>query len=60
MKPLIFIVNYIGPGLDGGVIAAVLGFFAAIILALFAIIWYPIKKLIEKLKNKKTGENSHN
>jgi uncharacterized membrane protein len=60
MKPLIFIVNYIGPGLDGGVIAAVLGFFTAIILALFAIIWYPIKKLIEKLKNKKTGENSHN
>jgi len=60
MHPLIFIINYIGPGLDGGVIAAVLGFFTAIILALFAVIWYPVKKLIEKLKNKKTGENSHN
>jgi hypothetical protein len=50
---LISIFNYIGPGLGGGVIAAVLGFLASIFLALFAIIWYPIKKLIEKLKNKK-------
>jgi hypothetical protein len=57
---LIFIINYIGPGLGGGVITAVLGFLASIFLALFAIIWYPIKKLIEKLKNKKTDENRHN
>lgn len=57
---LIFIVNYIGPGLGGGVITAVLGFLASIFLALFAIIWYPIKKLIEKLKNKKTDESHHN
>jgi hypothetical protein len=57
---LIFILNYIGPGLGGGVITAVLGFLASIFLALFAIIWYPIKKLIEKLKNKKTDENRRN
>ena len=57
---LIFIFNYIGPGLGGGVITAVLGFLASIFLALFAIIWYPIKKLIEKLKNKKTDENRRN
>jgi hypothetical protein len=57
---LIFILNYLGPGLGGGVITAVLGFLASIFLALFAIIWYPIKKLIEKLKNKKTDENRHN
>ena len=56
----IFIVNYIGPGLGGGVITAVLGFLASIFLALFAIIWYPIKKVIEKLKNKKTDENRNN
>jgi hypothetical protein len=54
---LIFVFNYIGPGLGGGVITVVLGFLASIFLALFAIIWYPIKKIIEKLKNKKTDEN---
>ena len=57
---LIFIINYIGPGLGGGVITAVLGFLASIFLALFAIIWYPIKKVIEKLKNRKTDENRDN
>lgn len=49
--------GYIGPGLDGGVITAVLGFFVSIFLALFAIIWYPLKKLIGKIKNKKTDES---
>jgi hypothetical protein len=48
----IFISGYIGPGLDGGVIATVLGFLASIFLALFAIIWYPIKKLIGRFRNK--------
>ncbi|MFI5140474.1 MAG: hypothetical protein ACHQIM_21825 [Sphingobacteriales bacterium] len=57
MIPIIIVVNYIGPGLGGGVITAVLGFLTSIFLALFAIIWYPIKKLIQKLKNKKTDEN---
>jgi 3-dehydroquinate synthetase len=49
----IFIFNYIGPGLGGGVITAVLGFLASIFLALFAIIWYPVKKLIGKFRNKR-------
>jgi hypothetical protein len=53
MIPGIFILNYIGPGLGGGVIATVLGFLTAIVLSLFAIIWYPIKKLIGKFRNKK-------
>jgi len=60
MPGIIFILNYIGPGLGGGVITAVLGFLASIFLALFAIIWYPIKKVIEKIKNKKTDENRDN
>jgi hypothetical protein len=51
------VLGYIGPGLGGGVIAAVLGFFTSIFLALFAIIWYPIRQLIKKFKSKKTGEN---
>ena len=55
-----FIINYIGPGLDGGVIATVLGFLTSIFLALFAIIWYPFKQLIKKLKRKKTEDGLHN
>ena len=41
---------YIGPGMGGGVIAAVLGVIGAILLALFGILYYPIKRM---LKNRK-------
>jgi len=44
---------YIGPGLDGGVIAAVLGILASFFLALFAILWYPLKRLYKRIKTKK-------
>jgi len=44
---------YIGPGMGGGFIAAVVGILISIFLALFAILWYPFKKLIEKFKKKK-------
>ncbi len=44
---------YIGPGMGGGVIAATFGFLAAILLALFAIIYYPIKRALKNKKNKK-------
>lgn len=51
-----WIIGYIGPGLDGGVIATVLGFLASIFLTFFAIIWYPFKKLIQKFKKPKPGK----
>ena len=41
---------YIGPGMGGGVIAAVLGVIGAVLLALFGILYYPIKRM---LKNRK-------
>jgi len=44
------VVAYIGPGMGGGVIAAVLGVLGAILLALFGILYYPIKRM---LKNRK-------
>jgi hypothetical protein len=44
---------YVGPGLDGGVVAAVLGILASFFLALFAIIWYPLKRVYLRLKNKR-------
>jgi len=37
---------YIGPGLGGGVIAVILGFIASVFLAIFAIFWYPIKRML--------------
>ena len=41
---------YIGPGMGGGLIAAVLGVIGAVLLALFGVLYYPIKRM---LKNRK-------
>lgn len=41
---------YTGPGLGAATIAMVVGFFTSIFIALFAVIWYPVKRL---LKNRK-------
>ena len=41
---------YIGPGMAGGVIAAIFGIIAAFFLGLWGILYYPIKRA---LKNKK-------
>ena len=43
---------YIGPGMGGGVIAITLGFIGANFLALFGILYYPIKRVITKRRNK--------
>ena len=44
---------YIGPGMGGGVIAAVLGVIGAFFLALFGILYYPIKRAIKNRKKQK-------
>ena len=51
--------GYIGPGLGGGVIAAVLGILASFFLALFAILWYPIKRLYLRIKKKSGGTENN-
>ena len=38
---------YIGPGMGGGVIAGVLGVIGAVLLALFGILYYPIKRILK-------------
>ena len=43
---------YIGPGMSWGVIAAVVGFIAAVFLGLWAILYFPIKRAIRRRKNK--------
>ncbi len=44
---------YLGPGMGGGVIAATIGFFAAILLGLWGILYYPIKRALKNRKDKK-------
>ena len=44
------LVAYIGPGMGGGVIAAIFGIIAAFFLGLWGILYYPIKRAF---KNKK-------
>jgi hypothetical protein len=41
---------YIGAGVGAGAIGAVLGVVGSIFLALFAVIWYPIKRLLRRGK----------
>ena len=44
---------YLGPGMGGGVITAIIGFFAAFFLLLWGILYYPIKRALKNRKEKK-------
>jgi len=44
--------GHIGPGLGIGTIGAVLGILGSLVLALIAIIWYPLKRLFKKKRNR--------
>ena len=46
---------YIGPGAGAGTIAVVLGILASIVMAFFAILWYPMKRLLKKRKVARQG-----
>ncbi len=39
---------YIGPGLGAGAIGVVLGVLGSIVLAIFAVVYYPIKRMIKR------------
>ena len=49
---------YLGPGVSGGLIAVTIGVIVAIVAALFGLIWFPVKRLLKKRKEKK--ENQQN
>jgi len=60
---ILFFVNssshaYLGPGVGGGIIAATIGIIIAILAALFGLIWFPIKKLLKKRKEKINNRKS--
>jgi hypothetical protein len=42
---------YIGPGLGGGMITAILGLILSFLLAILALFWIPIKRVIRFIKN---------
>ncbi len=41
---------YIGPGLGAGALSLILGIIFTVFLAVFGIVYYPIKKLVLKIK----------
>ena len=52
---------YIGPGMGGGVIAAIFGIIAAFFLGLWGILYYPIKRAFKNKKKKnKLSKNKNN
>ena len=55
---LIILVNtpayaYLGPGMGGGLLAGILGFLFALFALIFGILWFPLKRLIKNIKEKK-------
>ena len=46
---------YIGPGASGGLIATILGIIGSILLAIFGILYYPIKRFLKQRKKKITN-----
>lgn len=49
---------YLGPGVGGGVIAATIGIIVAIFAGLFGLIWFPVKRLLKKRKEKKDQQQN--
>ena len=44
--------GYLGPGMSGGLIATILGIVGSILLAIFGVIYYPLKRWYNKRKRK--------
>ncbi len=47
------IILYVGPGMGGGLFAAILGIMISLFVSLFAILWYPFKKIYRKIRGPK-------
>lgn len=42
---------YVGPGMGLGVLGALFGFSAAMLLAVVGLVWYPIKRMLRARRN---------
>ena len=49
---------YIGPGVGGGTIAVVIGILVSIFLGIFAVLYYPIKRILRNKKNKSESNDN--
>lgn len=49
---------YIGPGLAAGTLGVIIAFVGSIFLGLFAIIWYPAKRLLKRRKKSSETKSS--
>ncbi len=49
---------YMGPGLGLGAIGTALGVVAALLLALLSIVWYPMKRLLRRMRDSKSAETA--
>ena len=48
---------YIGPGIATGALGAVAGVIGGVFLAIFAVLYYPIKRVIRRYRSKTTTQN---
>ena len=49
--------SYVGPGMGAGIISVLIGFVIGIVAIFFAIIWFPIKKILKKKSNNLKEKN---
>ena len=51
---------YVGPGLGLGTLAVVVGVIGSVLLAVFAIVWYPLKRMLTKRKPRTKTKTQQN
>ena len=51
-----FAYSYIGPGMGGGFIAAIIGIVIALFSLIFGILWFPLRRLFKSKKKKDDKE----
>ena len=56
LAPIASAQAYVGPGLGVGTVMVILGFVGSLLLALFGIFWYPIKRVLKKRRAAKNIE----
>jgi hypothetical protein len=44
---------YVGPGLGAGTLAAVLGVLGGILMLIVGVVWYPLKRVIRRFRERK-------
>ena len=52
------VIAYVGPGMGGGLIAAIIGIIIAFLAALFGLIYFPLKRFFKNLKKKEKDKKN--